>query len=138
MYRYTVDTNEHISIDGWRVPPGFKSDGCTCAPDRLLGVDLRAACIWHDWARRHLVHYDALTVQQADALFHRLLIELFKRQDLLNVATRAIARLYWFGNKLLRARFTATRSLPVPMWRIYLKNDPGMPGITVISETLDG
>tara|TARA_R110002072_G_scaffold238769_3_gene396399 strand:- start:19302 stop:19682 length:381 start_codon:yes stop_codon:yes gene_type:complete len=29
----------------------FKSDGCTCAPDRAInGADLREACRWHDFA----------------------------------------------------------------------------------------
>lgn len=129
-----VGNKDHISIDGWRVPPGFNSDGCTCAPDRLFGVDLRAACLWHDWARRHLVHYGALTVQEADALFHRFLVELFERTDELNRITRAIARLYWFGNKLLRVRFKGTLPIPYENWRPYLIADPHNLGIIIISE----
>lgn len=33
-----------------RVPPDFLSDGCSCAPDRLFGVDLTPACRLHDAA----------------------------------------------------------------------------------------
>lgn len=31
------------------IPAGFRDDGCSGAPDRLFGVDLRWACRVHDW-----------------------------------------------------------------------------------------
>jgi hypothetical protein len=33
-----------------QVPEGFIDDGCSKAPDRWLGFDLRHACRLHDWA----------------------------------------------------------------------------------------
>jgi len=106
-----------IIFRGWAVPGGFESDGCTWAPDRLFGVDLRPACVWHDWARRHLVHYRRMTVGEADKLFRDYLVQLG--------APKWLARVYWFGVKFMRPWFRATRPLPTDNWRRYLSRDGG-------------
>ena len=59
--------SEINEFEGWRVPPEFVSDGCTWAPDKLLRVDLKPACVWHDWARRQLVPFTDMTIEEADA-----------------------------------------------------------------------
>lgn len=101
---------------GWVVPEGFVSDGCTCAPDELFGVDLRPACEWHDWARRHLVHYGVMTVQEADKLFKAYLIRLG--------LPRWCAHLYWLGVKIGRPWFSRTYPVPRPEWLRYVRK-PG-------------
>ena len=35
--------------NGHKVPGHFEFDGCTCAPDKPFGIDIRAACCVHDW-----------------------------------------------------------------------------------------
>lgn len=135
---YVVKDTDVISIDGWKVPPEFRSDGCTCAPDRLFGVDLRPACIWHDWARRHLVHHGMMTVKMADARLHRFLVELLSRTGQLNAVTRMIARLYWLVAKVLRSRFRATQTVPTRAWDSYLKQDLKYLSIMADLESVDG
>lgn len=135
---YIVKDTDMISIDGWKVPPGFRSDGCTCAPDRLLGVNLRPACIWHDWARRHLVHHGKMTVQMADARLHRFLVELLSRAGKLNAMTRMIARVYWLVSKVLRSRFHATQPVPSRAWVSYLAQDFNNLGIIAARGSVDG
>lgn len=100
----------------WEVPPGFKSDGCTLPWLLFFLVPLfepyKAACRWHDWARRHLVHHRVLTVQQADNEFRKHMIDLG--------AWRWFARFVWLFVKLTRSRYS--RTLPVPReWERYLK-----------------
>ena len=95
-----------VVFNGWRVPPGFKSDGCTWAPDEWFGTDLKPACILHDFLRR----YALVTVQDADRIFHRYLIALG--------APRWLARFYWFVVKITRWRFKHTEKLPYD-WSEY-------------------
>lgn len=111
--------NEPITFEGWRVPPGFISDGCTCAPDRWPIIDsffpprahwitLTPACVLHDFQRRHAV----VPVKDADARLKRFLIHLG--------APHWLASIYWVGDKLLRPLFRATQPLP-GLWREYAK-----------------
>lgn len=50
-----------MAFDGWTIPPGFKSDGCTFpGPLKYLrGImkadDMKEACILHDFLRRHKI-----------------------------------------------------------------------------------
>jgi hypothetical protein len=44
-----VDTVTIELLEGPRPPAWFVSDGCTMAPDEILGHDLRPACLYHDW-----------------------------------------------------------------------------------------
>lgn len=89
-----------IEFEGWRVPPGFRSDGCTFAPDSWFGRDLKPACVLHDFLRRHGV----IPVPEADKLFRRHLIALG--------APAWLARIYWLVVKLTRPWFSAVRPLP--------------------------
>ena len=93
-----------ISFEGWRVPIGYQSDGCTCAPDKVLGINISECCIWHDWARHHLVHYKRMTPQEADAHFRRFL----KKKG----APSWVATIYWVAVKLFRRRFNKTYPIP--------------------------
>ena len=106
-----------IIFEGWRVPNGFSSDGCTFAPDTLFGVNLKPACVLHDFARRHLVHYRALTVSEADALFRRHLKALG--------APSWLATLYWFAVKITRPWFQKTQPIPTSTWLPYLRKEAG-------------
>ncbi len=103
---------KEFHIDGWYVPVGFYSDGLTGAPESWFGNTLTNAGIWHDWARRHLVHYNVITVQEADRLFHKFLIQLG--------APRWLARLYWFWVKITRNRYKTTQPIR-PEWQDYLR-----------------
>lgn len=93
-------------------PPDFVSDGCTVPPIlRRLYHRYAAACRWHDWARRHLVHHNVLTVPQADSAFYHYLRALG--------AWPIFGRLTWLAVKLTRDRYA--RTLPVPdRWASYL------------------
>lgn len=106
-------TTAEITWNGWTVPVGFWSDGCTMAPDRLFGTNLRTACIWHDWARRHLVHYGLMAVSEADREFRLFLIHLG--------APKCLAWLYWLGSFLLRPFMSGTQPIPTPGWERYLQ-----------------
>lgn len=121
---------ELIQHDGWIVPPTFTehSDGCSVPwlLRPLLGLVYRLmadreeryvkACYWHDWARRHLVHYGVMTVQEADWGMRNYLRELGM--------PRWLAQAYWLGVKVLRPWFRATRPIPPDHkeWRFYLTN----------------
>lgn len=102
-------------FDGWRIPPDFRSDGCTLAPDRLFGIDLRPACRMHDFHRVYLVHDRYMTVQQADWIFRRHLIALG--------CPPIIARLYWLAVKIARPWFMAGKPLP-DRWAEYAHRKP--------------
>lgn len=97
-----------ITYGGWRVPDGFKSDGCTLAPDSWFGANLKPACILHDFQRR----YGLLPIPDADAMLNRHLIALG--------APAWLAFLYYLGCVLLRPFFKATMGLPY-QWRDYAK-----------------
>lgn len=105
-----------IEFDGWRVPPDFRNDGCTCAPDQWppkpfnTRVDLRPACEMHDFHARYLVHDRYMTVQQADWIFRRHLIHLG--------CPPIIARLYWVAVKVMRPWRTDRAKLPA-RWADY-------------------
>ncbi len=55
------------------IPPAiFMSDGCSCSPDHIGGVDLRPACHFHDYA--YLLGGNKKNRLQADdALFRNLM-----------------------------------------------------------------
>lgn len=103
-----------ITFDGWRVPPEFRNDGCTFAPD-WAGVNLYPACNMHDFQCRHLVHDRYMTVQQADWIFRRHLIALG--------CPPLIARAYWLAVKVMRP-FRDDRA-PLPSrWQLYAQRAP--------------
>jgi len=54
-------------MNGPTPPRWFLNDGCTCAPDFWKGIDLRPACLWHDWAYSEYVNCYRW---QADAWFY--------------------------------------------------------------------
>jgi len=91
-----------ITFEGYRIPDGFarSSDGCTWGPDKLFGIQMKPACIYHDFLRR----YGIVGVKEADRLFHRFLIHLGVH--------RAIARFYWFVVKITRWYFKKVQPLP--------------------------
>lgn len=96
----------------YKVPAKFISDGCT-VPFFLKPIYRRYAsdCRWHDWARRHLVHYGVLTVQEADA-------ELYRRWVSRGM-WRWVARPSWLVVKLTRKHFSATHPVR-PDWLEYI------------------
>lgn len=50
------DFEYHPSVTdmrGPKPPDWFVSNGCTCSPDSLFGVDISLACHYHDWHYRH-------------------------------------------------------------------------------------
>lgn len=106
--------SEINEFEGWRVPPEFVSDGCTWAPDKLLRVDLKPACVWHDWARRQLVPFTDMTIEEADAHFYRYLI----KQGL----WRPVGRVYWNMVKFAR-RFYKSRMPQQNVRRQYYVRD---------------
>lgn len=58
-----------------RIPVGFRDDGCSSAPDRLFGRNLRPACRAHDWLYCTRAHpagaLDQAHRQAADRLLGR-------------------------------------------------------------------
>lgn len=53
-----------MSFDGWEIPPGFQSDGCTFPgilkylKAVMLADDMKDACVLHDFLRRHnIIHW---------------------------------------------------------------------------------
>lgn len=101
-------------------PPDFVSDGCTI-PWWLALLTLwmlplamrpyKAACRWHDWARRHLVHHGVLTVKEADWQFRAYMRDLG--------APAWLRSITWVVVKLTRKKYS--RTLPVPArWAQYL------------------
>lgn len=101
------------TYDQYPAPPDFTSDGCTVpAILKPLYARYAEACRWHDWARRHLVHYKILSVEDADSEFYRYLRALG--------AGPFFGRITWLVVKLTRDRYA--RTLPVPSrWSAYLK-----------------
>lgn len=55
---------------GPRPPKTFVSNGCSCAPDCVLGADLRPACHWHDYLYQHVVK-NAEDRRLADGLLYQ-------------------------------------------------------------------
>lgn len=114
-----------IEWDGWRVPPKFASDGCSVPfflrPALAIVYALLAmkesryvaACIWHDWARRHLVHYGLMTVQEADWAMRNYLRALGMKKWL--------AQVFWLGVKIMRPWFRKTRPIPYNSWKPFLQ-----------------
>jgi hypothetical protein len=96
-----------IQFEGWRVPPGFLSDGCTLARDGNRNR-YTPACVLHDFLRR----YGIVPVYVADDIFRRHLIALG--------ASRCKARAYWVGVRVLSVIFTRTEPLPFE-WREFSK-----------------
>lgn len=43
-----------LGLAGQVPPADFQFDGCSCAPDHIAGIDLRPACMLHDWAYARL------------------------------------------------------------------------------------
>lgn len=108
------------------IPPGFKSDGCT-VPWYLFFLapfmwGFEDSCRWHDWARRHLVHYEVLTVPQADDMWHAYMLDIIKErswvyQVLIGKPTASFA---WYVVRLTRSRFRRTQPVP-EAWVEYLE-----------------
>lgn len=101
--------------DKYPAPPDFKGD---CTVPRILKRIFRKYaedCRWHDWARRHLVHYGVISVEQADA-------EIYRRWVVRGM-WRWFARLSWNAIKLRRDRYSETQSIPadMPHWFSFLK-----------------
>lgn len=121
------DSGIAIEFQGWRVPTGFKSDGCTLAPDSYLAIrwrpfelyrlSLKPACKLHDFNRRHRVHYGVMSAEQADHVFRAHLRALG--------ASPLLAGLYYGFVKVTRSKYK--RTLPLPPgsgWHQYLKRVP--------------
>lgn len=99
----------------WRThpaPPGFESDGCT-VPFIFKPLYRRflPACRWHDWARRHLVHYGVTTPEDADWAFRTYMRELGAWQPLLQIT--------WLVVKATRGKYSRTLPVP-PEWMPYV------------------
>lgn len=101
-----------ITFEGWSVPDDFDSDGCTFAPDRWFNVDLKPACIMHDFQRKYAVYYGE-PVQDVDKRFKRHLRSLG--------APRFLGHLFWLVVKLARRWYSTTKPVPKPEWLEYLK-----------------
>lgn len=112
------------AMEGRRPPRSFASDGCTCAPDFLFGCDLRAACLFHDWA--YLCGGDERDRQRADQAFYRNLIRCGLSPTAAGVYYRRVRleglALFAFHeppSRLARLRLYCTvfftRCFPVPM-----------------------
>ena len=67
------ECDREIQLHGPKPPYWFVSDGCTCAPDCWRGIDLRPACLYHDWTRS--VWCD-IPLWKGDAYFYMNLREL--------------------------------------------------------------
>lgn len=102
-------------------PEQFESDGCTLpwwlnvVTAGLLAWALRpykSACRWHDWARRHLVYYGVLTVEEADWVFRLYLLDLG--------AWRWFARAVWLFVKYTRNKYRRTQPVPDQAWLHYV------------------
>ena len=95
------------------VPPDFVSDGCT-VPFFLKPLYRKyddTACRWHDWARRHLVHYNILTVKEADWMWRQYMKD--------EGAWQPLVSLSWVVVKLTRKKYSRTLPVP-PKWQSYL------------------
>lgn len=95
------------------IPAGFKTDGCTMCG--FLKWLLRAnrfydLCVLHDFMRRHLVHYDLVTVKHADEYF---------KQQIRKRSSYLYARIYWIGVRLGRNIYTQTQPFPDDGWLDY-------------------
>lgn len=92
-------------FEGWRVPPGFRSDACTFASDGHRNR-YAWACVLHDFLRR----YGAVPAADADAILYRHLRYLG--------ASRLRASLYWLGAFALRGWFRSITPMPLA-WLSY-------------------
>lgn len=116
--------------DDWPVPPDLPSDGCTLPwwAKILVGWAFkrhREACRRHDWARRHLVHYGIVTVQEADAKLY---------QDWTRSGMwRWFARLAWNFVKFTRGRYS--RTLPIPADKPHWHDYAGMARAMMLEKT---
>lgn len=98
-----------ISFEGWRVPPGFKSDGCTVPwfLRWLLRADrFSKCCTLHDFLRRHGI----VSTSDAD--------DVLKRYIMADGGSVLHAYIYWLGVRLTSRYYT--RILPLPKeWAEY-------------------
>lgn len=109
--------------DKFIVPHDFVSDGCS-VPRMLRGLYARYTddCRWHDWARRHLVHYGVISVQQADAELRRR----WKTKTEKRGAMPAwLAQISWLIVKLTRDRYNTTLPVPRQEWLKYVYPEEG-------------
>jgi hypothetical protein len=97
-------------------PPDFYSDDCT-VPWWLksLFIKFRKACRWHDWARRHLVHYGIFTVKEADWQFRLYMKELSSWWNYWLIGPS------WTVVKWTRKHYSATAPVR-PSWTSYLQS----------------
>lgn len=109
--------NDQVNFEGWRVPPDFKSDGCTFPGPLALfkgvmqAAEYKPACILHDWHRNHVTFY-GMTMAEADAIFRRYLKHMG--------APSWKATIYWGATKLGRVFYR--NSSPVPeRWMYYVE-----------------
>lgn len=61
------------AMEGPRPPDNYVGNGCTCAPNRIGGADLRAACHFHDYAYES--GGDERDRLRADSTFYRNLLQ---------------------------------------------------------------
>lgn len=89
-----LDLPEHLMarMVGPYPPVEFVSNGCTCSPDEVDGVDLRPSCHWHDF--RYSIPGTEDDRRQADKDFRWNLMQCGASRRLAGVYYR---RVRWFG-----------------------------------------
>ena len=60
-------------MEGPIPPPEFESDGCSCSPDHIGGVNLRPACHFHDFSYE-IGGTRENRLQADDVLFRNLIV----------------------------------------------------------------
>lgn len=100
------------NMEGPKPPDYFVSNGCSYSPDRWGGVDIRAACHWHDYA--YQIGGCKKDRQLADSSFYRNL----RRCDL----GKFIANIYYRRVRLFGvAAFNwAEGKVPLNPWHYFL------------------
>lgn len=102
-----------ISYKDYPHPPEFKSDGCTVLFFlKPLFKKYKEACRWHDWARRHSVHYGVISVEDADGQLYQYW------RDLGMWAW--FARISWNVVKVTRGKYSTTHPVPDKSWLEYV------------------
>lgn len=84
---YLFVMSKMIIFEGFSCRSDYSS-GCSFAPDKLLGIDLKPACVLHDYLRL----YGNMSTKKVDSIFYRHLLYLG--------APKWLAFIYWLGVRI--------------------------------------